>query len=85
MFSDPLTEWMTEMPAAELATTLTGGVTRRSCPTRSGRSIGRALPPTDFVLPPLPNQLFMRDTSAWIYGGVSHQPRCSGRRASTRR
>ena len=27
--------------------------------------------PTDFVLPPLPNQLFMRDTSAWLYGGVS--------------
>jgi len=26
---------------------------------------------TDFVLAPLPNQLFMRDTSAWIYGGVS--------------
>ena len=27
--------------------------------------------PTDFVLPPLPNQLFTRDPSAWIYGGVS--------------
>ena len=32
--------------------------------------IGRALRPTDFVLAPLPNQLFMRDTSAWLYGGV---------------
>jgi arginine deiminase len=31
----------------------------------------RAMRPTDFVLAPLPNQLFMRDTSAWIYGGVS--------------
>jgi arginine deiminase len=28
----------------------------------------------DFVLPPLPNQLFQRDNSAWIYGGVSVQP-----------
>jgi arginine deiminase len=27
--------------------------------------------PTDFVLAPLPNQLFTRDSSAWIYGGVS--------------
>jgi arginine deiminase len=27
--------------------------------------------PTDFVIAPLPNQLFMRDTSAWIFGGVS--------------
>jgi arginine deiminase len=34
-------------------------------------AVGRALEPTDFVIPPLPNQLFMRDTSAWIYGGVS--------------
>jgi arginine deiminase len=33
--------------------------------------VGRAMRPTDFVLAPLPNQLFMRDTSAWIYGGVS--------------
>ena len=33
--------------------------------------IGRALAPTDFVLAPLPNHLFTRDTSAWIYGGVS--------------
>jgi arginine deiminase len=31
----------------------------------------RALDPDDFVLPPLPNHLFTRDTSAWIYGGVS--------------
>ena len=37
-------------------------------------TIGRALQSTDFVLPPLPNQLFTRDTSAWIYGGVSINP-----------
>ena len=29
---------------------------------------------TDFVLPPLPNQLFTRDTSAWLYGGVTLNP-----------
>jgi arginine deiminase len=28
----------------------------------------------DFVLPPLPNHLFQRDNSAWIYGGVSVNP-----------
>lgn len=28
----------------------------------------------DFVLPPLPNHLFQRDNSAWIYGGVSIHP-----------
>lgn len=31
----------------------------------------RAMEPDAFVLPPLPNHLFTRDTSAWIYGGVS--------------
>lgn len=30
-----------------------------------------ALRDEDFVLSPLPNHLFPRDTSAWIYGGVS--------------
>lgn len=28
----------------------------------------------DFVLPPLPNHLFQRDNSAWVYGGVSINP-----------
>jgi arginine deiminase len=71
MFSRPLTEWLGEVPAAELATKLTGGVTVQELPSEIGSVIGRALRPTDFVLAPLPNQLFMRDTSAWIYGGVS--------------
>jgi arginine deiminase len=28
----------------------------------------------DFLLPPLPNHLFQRDNSCWIYGGVSVNP-----------
>src|ERR1700757_873293 len=35
------------------------------------KTIGAAMRPTAFVIGPLPNQLFTRDTSAWIYGGVS--------------
>ena len=71
MFSDELTAWMTEMPADELAGRLTGGVTVAELPDDVRSVIGRALAPTDFVLAPLPNHLFTRDTSAWIYGGVS--------------
>src|SRR5215831_4142278 len=71
MFSDELTAWMTEMPADELASRLTGGVTTQELPESVRTVIGRALAPTDFVLAPLPNHLFTRDTSAWIYGGVS--------------
>ena len=31
----------------------------------------RTLGIDDFVLPPLPNHLFTRDASAWVYGGVA--------------
>jgi arginine deiminase len=71
IFAGELTAWMTEMPAEELATRLTGGVTLAELPADIVSAVGRALRPTDFVLRPLPNTLFMRDTSAWIYGGVS--------------
>jgi arginine deiminase len=71
IFSRELTAWMTEMPAEELATRLTGGVTLAELPAEIVAAIGRVLLPTDFILKPLPNTLFMRDTSAWLYGGVS--------------
>ena len=74
MFAEPLREWFAEMPAGELATRLTGGVTVHELPDEMRSTIGKALHPTDFVLPPLPNQLFTRDTSAWLYGGVSLNP-----------
>lgn len=39
------------------------------------RSLGAVLAePNSFVLPPLPNSLFTRDSSAWIYGGVVLPP-----------
>jgi arginine deiminase len=74
VFSEPLTEWARGLPAADLATMLTGGLTEQELPDDIRKTIGRAMKPTDFVLPPLPNQLFMRDTSAWLYGGVSINP-----------
>lgn len=74
VFSEPLKEWADKLPAADLATILTGGLTEQELPDDIRKTIGRAMKPTDFVLPPLPNQLFMRDTSAWLYGGVSINP-----------
>jgi arginine deiminase len=71
VFSRELTAWMNEMSADELALRMTGGVTDRELPDEIRKAVGRALRPTDFVIPPLPNQLFTRDTSAWIYGGVA--------------
>jgi arginine deiminase len=71
LFSRELIAWMTEMDAHELATKLTGGVTLSELPSDIVAAVGRAMRPSDFVLAPLPNQLFTRDPSAWIYGGVT--------------
>jgi len=71
MFSGDLTDWMMEMSGDELATRLVGGVTAAELPENIASVVKNAMRPTDFVIAPLPNQLFMRDTSAWIFGGVS--------------
>jgi arginine deiminase len=74
VFSRELIAWMTGMPAEELATCLTGGVTASELPGEMGSLVRSAMRPTEFVIAPLPNHLFTRDTSAWIYGGVSINP-----------
>ena len=64
----------------ELATHLIGGLTVAEAGldvTAASKVslIGAALDDTSqFVLPPLPNTLFTRDSSCWIYGGVSVNP-----------
>jgi arginine deiminase len=64
-------EWLDEVVAAELADRLIGGITYDELPFAS-RALSAQVPALDgFVLAPLPNHLFTRDTSAWIYDGVS--------------
>jgi arginine deiminase len=63
-----------DMPPTELTSFLIGGVTRREFRqlAEEPRSIAfRSLEPDGFVLTPLPNLLYQRDTSCWIYHGVS--------------
>lgn len=62
--------WLDEMPADRLASLLVGGIARAELPFKPAGLTGRTLLPRDFVLPPLPNQLFMRDSSCWIYRSV---------------
>jgi arginine deiminase len=62
------------LPAADLARFLIGGISKREIIQLGPepKSIAfRSLGPDDFVLQPLPNLLYQRDTSSWIYGGVS--------------
>ena len=68
-----LRAWFDALDATELVTYLIGGVIpedlRQISPRYwSGPASTRPWPP------PLPNQMFMRDTSAWMYGGVSINP-----------
>jgi len=74
MFSEELHAWLDEMDAAELATYLIGGILFSQLPEDFKSFAKRIAEPTDFVLVPLPNQLFTRDTSCWIYNGVSLNP-----------
>jgi arginine deiminase len=69
-----LRAWLDEMPATQLAEHLIGGIARFELPFEPTGMFGRYLSRTDFVIPPLPNSLFTRDNSCWIYGGVSVNP-----------
>ncbi|MEO3788115.1 arginine deiminase [Actinocorallia sp. B10E7] len=72
--TDAILGALDSMPVPELALTLTGGVTKRELLTRIAepKSIAfHSLHPDGFILPPLPNLLFTRDTSCWIYDGLS--------------
>ena len=66
--------WMDEMDSATLVAHLVGGVTVDELPGELGKFAKKAWGGTEFVLPPLPNQLFTRDSSCWIYNGVTVNP-----------
>ena len=64
-----------EADPAALAEHLIGGLTVAEMAGRPPRGLRAAVVgPTGFVLPPLPNHLFTRDTTCWIYRGVSLNP-----------
>src|ERR1700754_1146874 len=71
---DALRNCFDAMDVDTLTDHLIGGITKREVLDRipEPRSIAfHVLDPDDFVLEPLPNHLYTRDTSAWIGGGVS--------------
>jgi len=71
-------EFLDELDSATLAQLVVGGLSTQDLP----RDF---MPPTvqlvreesgmrDYLLPPLPNTLFTRDTTSWVYGGVTLNP-----------
>jgi arginine deiminase len=86
---DEVRAYLQEVDPVVLADHLIGGLTKREAVEvlggRAGRDISRgvvgrgsvvvsAMTHDDFVLRPLPNTYFTRDSSAWIYDGVAVNP-----------
>lgn len=69
-----LRDWMDELPGEELSKWLIGGLTVADVPFDATSMFGSYLGRHGFILPPLPNFLFTRDNSAWVYGGVTLNP-----------
>jgi arginine deiminase len=66
--------WLAEMPAEQLAIYMVGGIARAELPFQPHSLFNMTRAPHEFVLPPLPNQLFARDTSCWTGNGVFINP-----------
>lgn len=66
-------EWAASVTPSELGRRLIGGVTKRDVSGGEGLTYESA-GMSDMLLPPLPNFIFQRDTSCWIYDGVTLNP-----------
>jgi arginine deiminase len=71
----PVRELLDDMGGERLAELLIGGIVKADLRPLAAQSLTwELLRADDFVLPPLPNHLFQRDNSCWIYGGVTVNP-----------
>ena len=75
----PTREWLTSLEPGRLAEHLVGGVSYSELPEEVGGSFLSVLrdglrDQHEWILPPLPNTLFMRDNTSWVYEGVTLNP-----------
>lgn len=74
-FSDDIRGWLDGLDAKTFARHMLGGVIYKDLPKGLiDRQLDKLIPGTDFVLPAVPNALFQRDPSCWIFGGVTLNP-----------
>lgn len=70
--------FLESLSSRQLATYLIGGLAIYDIPEEAGGDFFRAAQEssgiTGYLLPPLPNTIFTRDTTCWIYGGVTLNP-----------
>ena len=74
-FIDELKSYLSGLDDRKLAETLIGGLSTHDFPETHGgdalKMVKEAAGATEYLLPPLPNTLYTRDTTCWIYGGVT--------------
>ncbi|ONG54032.1 arginine deiminase [Pseudoroseomonas deserti] len=77
-FVDEVRSYLDGLAARPLAETLIGGLSTYEFPEAIGGEtlalIRDAAGVNEYLLPPLPNTLYTRDTTCWIYGGVTLNP-----------
>ncbi|MGV1004369.1 MAG: arginine deiminase [Candidatus Nanopelagicales bacterium] len=77
-FLDEVRSYLDGLDPRRLAETLIGGLSTYEFPEELGgefMALSRNMAgTTEYLLPPLPNTIFTRDTTCWIYGGVTLNP-----------
>jgi len=71
--ADRARQWVGEARSTDVAEFLIGGITRADVERDLGL-VWQSSDPTAMLLPPLPNFLFQRDPSCWIFEGVTINP-----------
>ena len=75
LLSRTMRPWLDEMEPAMLARHLMGGIVASDLPKSEATPwLLEAMAGSDFLVAPVPNALFQRDSSCWIYGGVTVNP-----------
>lgn len=75
---DEIRSYLEGLAPRALAETLIGGLSTDEYSAATGEGVicvvREAAGATEYLLPPLPNTLYTRDTTCWIYGGVTLNP-----------
>ncbi len=75
---EPTRRFLESLDDRALAEHLVGGLTTTELPDGAGdafRALAEHDPSTrEYLMPPLPNTLYTRDTTSWVYGGVTLNP-----------
>lgn len=74
LLSREMRPWLDEMDSVQLAEYMIGGIVPSELPFTDEGIFSSYTDDDGFCVSPLPNSIFTRDTTCWIYGGVTLNP-----------